>query len=289
MKKLKILPVFFTGLALLVGGFLAQPVLAAPGDVNGNGIAGEIGDLVYLLQYLFGDGPAPPNPIDADMDGTAGINVGDALQLTEFFLTGCDFNVPYTGACPTFSEIEFTFPVITSGKSDPFDVSLELTDNPGPDLAGIAIAFSYQHQAGHVGVDLDTVDFANSVVPGEWEMGAYIDNVNKRALLLLNSSSDYPPLSSGTTGLVATLTFTRTDNPAGEATFLRATVFPPTHSSMLITGLCADGTSPPERMLVPKFVFGRNGDLNCDGKVDVADLGYLINHLFLGGSPPCNW
>jgi hypothetical protein len=289
MKKPKSLQVFFTGLALLAGGLLAQPVLAAPGDVNGNGIAGEIGDLVYLLQYLFGDGPAPPNPIDADMDGTAGINVGDAFQLTEFFLTACDFNVPYTGACPTFSEIEFTFPVITSGESEPFDVSLELTDNPGPDLGGIAIAFSYQHQAGHVGVDLDTVDFANSVVPREWEMGAYIDNVNKRALLLLNSSSDYPLLGSGTTGLVATLTFTRTENPAGEATFLRSTVFPPTHSSVLITGLCADGTSPPERMLVPKCVFGKNGDLNCDGKVNVADLGYLINHLFLGGSSPCSW
>ncbi len=30
-----------------------------------------------------------------------------------------------------------------------------------------------------------------------------------------------------------------------------------------------------------------SGDVNCDGEVDVADVIYLINYLFLGGSPPC--
>jgi hypothetical protein len=28
------------------------------------------------------------------------------------------------------------------------------------------------------------------------------------------------------------------------------------------------------------------GDANCDGEVDVADVMYLINYLFIGGSPP---
>ena len=30
-----------------------------------------------------------------------------------------------------------------------------------------------------------------------------------------------------------------------------------------------------------------SGDANCDGEVDVSDVLYLINYLFLGGSPPC--
>jgi hypothetical protein len=30
-----------------------------------------------------------------------------------------------------------------------------------------------------------------------------------------------------------------------------------------------------------------SGDVNCDGEVDVADVLYLVNYLFLGGSPPC--
>jgi hypothetical protein len=29
------------------------------------------------------------------------------------------------------------------------------------------------------------------------------------------------------------------------------------------------------------------GDANCDGFVDVADIMYLTNYLFIGGSPPC--
>ena len=28
------------------------------------------------------------------------------------------------------------------------------------------------------------------------------------------------------------------------------------------------------------------GDCNCDGKVDVGDVVYLINYLFRGGPPP---
>jgi hypothetical protein len=30
------------------------------------------------------------------------------------------------------------------------------------------------------------------------------------------------------------------------------------------------------------------GDVNCDGNVDVADVMYLINYLFTGTSPPCS-
>jgi hypothetical protein len=29
------------------------------------------------------------------------------------------------------------------------------------------------------------------------------------------------------------------------------------------------------------------GDANCDGFIDVADVMYLTNYLFIGGSPPC--
>ena len=30
-----------------------------------------------------------------------------------------------------------------------------------------------------------------------------------------------------------------------------------------------------------------SGNINCDGVVDIADVVYLINYLFIGGSPPC--
>ena len=291
MKRLIIFPVFCLALALVMTGFFRQTALADPGDVNGDGMSYTLGDLAYLLDYLFDYGPQPPNPIDADIDGTAGINVGDVFQYAGIFLYGiaeCNF-VPYTGVGPSFSEIEFAFPVITSGGTEPFDVTVDLIDNPGPDLVGIVIAFSYQHQPGHVGVDLDTVDFAGSIVPAEWETGAYVDSVNKRALLLLSAPGDYLPLSSGITGPVATLTFTRTEDPSGEATYLSPAVYPPAHSSVLTTTYCAKAPAPSDRMLYPKLVFGKNGDVNCNGVINEGDVIFLLNYLYFGTSPPCVW
>jgi len=288
MKKLKILSVFCV--AFLVCGFFAQPALAIPGDVNGDTWV-NASDVIYLISYLFLDGPPPPNPIDADVDGTAGISLGDMFQLTEhLFSPPCDL-MPYTGLPPSFSNIKFTFPVITSGGTDPFNVTLDLTDNPGPDLIGIVITFSYQHEPGHVGVDLNSVDFAGTIVPPEWQTGSAIDPVHKKARLLLMPANldDDPPLAAGTEGLIATLTFTRTENPAGSATFLSPTVYPPTNSPMVITDYCADDTPPADRVLIPRYVLGRNGDVNLDGRVDISDVVYLINFLFIGGPPPLVW
>jgi len=292
MKKIKILSVCCVALALLMGGFFAQPALAQPGppgDVNDDGNV-NANDIIYLIDYLLLNGNAPPYPIDADVDGTAGISLGDVFQLIEhLFSPPCDL-MPYTGLPPSFSNIKFTFPVITSGGAEPFNVTLDLTDNPGPDLMGIVITFSYQHEPGHVGVDLNSVDFAGTIVPPEWQTGSAIDPVHKKARLWLNASnSNAPPLAAGTEGLIATLTFTRTENPAGFATFLSPTVYPPTNSPMVITDYCADDTPPAERVLIPRYVLGRNGDVNLDGRVDISDVVYLINFLFVGGPPPLVW
>lgn len=31
------------------------------------------------------------------------------------------------------------------------------------------------------------------------------------------------------------------------------------------------------------------GDVNCDGVVNVSDVVYLINYLFINGPAPCCW
>jgi hypothetical protein len=292
MKKFRIVSVFCVALAILMGGFFAQPALSQqgpPGDVNDDGNV-NVNDIIYLIDYLLLNGNAPPYPIDADVDGTAGISLGDVFQLIEhLFSPPCDL-MPYTGLPPSFSNIKFTFPVITSGGAEPFNVTLDLTDNPGPDLMGIVITFSYQHQPGHVGVDLESVDFTGTIIPPQWTDKLYsIDNVNKKACLWLSAGSDDPPLAAGTEGLIATLTFTRTENPAGSATFLSPTVYPPTNSPMVITTYCADDIPPAERVLIPRYVLGRNGDVNLDGRINASDVVYLINFLFLGGPPPLVW
>jgi len=54
-----------------------------PGDANGNGYV-NLGDAVYLVNYIFKGGPAPwpPESGDANCDGAS--NIGDAVTLVDY-------------------------------------------------------------------------------------------------------------------------------------------------------------------------------------------------------------
>jgi hypothetical protein len=57
---------------------------AACGDANGDYVV-NVGDIVYLVTYLYKSGPAPLCPLargDANNDGV--INVGDVVYLVTF-------------------------------------------------------------------------------------------------------------------------------------------------------------------------------------------------------------
>jgi hypothetical protein len=58
-------------------------VSPARGDANGDGVI-DIGDVVYLVSYLYRNGPAP-NPVevgDCNCDGI--IDVGDLVYLINY-------------------------------------------------------------------------------------------------------------------------------------------------------------------------------------------------------------
>lgn len=286
MKKLAIFSVFCGVLAMLLGGFLATPASAVLGDINDDGII-NVGDVVYLVSYLFKGGPAPPNPIDADVDGSPGINLGDVIQLQGYLYAGCDL-LPYTGASVRVgSEIRFSSDLISVADGSTLDTTrINIIANGGPDLMGMIIPLSFANQPNEVEVDLLDVSFDGTIIPPDWDMWCMIDNVSKTVLLYpyADNPSD-TPVPDGTTGLVATLRFTEVVD--GDPLAMTTTEIPPSHSFSLISAYCANGTSPSERIFSPKLSLALNGDVNCDGIVNIGDVVYTVNYLFKGGPPPC--
>ena len=302
MKKLVVFSVFCGFLAMFWGGFFAPQARAILGDVNNDGEV-SLGDVVYLITYLFKGGPPPPNPIDADVDGSPGINVGDVFQLISYrYPPFCDL-LPYTGVTVRVgSKIRFSADLIDfSGGSFHETTQIKIIQNGGHDLMGMVIPLSYANRPNEVEVTIDSVSFAGSIIPPDWSrsgsvdngiswpMPASIDNDNK-IVLILPFADQYTdtPLDSGTTGLVATLYFTKIAD--GDPLALSTTEKPPSHSLMLISSYCADTfdvVSPSERIFTPMLPLALNGDVNCDGVVDLGDLVYNINYLYKSGPPPC--
>jgi len=66
------------------------------GDVDGDGTGPNVADLTYLVDYLFRNGPAPPEPLAADVDGSGGgPNVADLTYLVDYlFRNGPDPTCP---------------------------------------------------------------------------------------------------------------------------------------------------------------------------------------------------
>ncbi len=287
MKKLAIFLAFCGIIAILGGGFFASSARAILGDINGDGNLIFSSDVLYLINYLFKSGPPPPNPIDADLDGSPGINLGDLLQLIGYHFGGCPL-LPYTGASVRVSsQIRFSSDLIFPMSSGTLDTTyIKIIANGGPDLMGMVIPISYANLPGEVEVDLDQVSFTGSILPAEWNKAAAIDNTNKRVLIYIYPGYPTDPaLVGGTTGIVATLHFTKVSD--GDPLAISVTEIPPSHQFILISSYCANGVSPSERIFTPMLSLALNGDVNCDGIVDVGDVVYTINYLFKNGPIPC--
>jgi hypothetical protein len=280
MKKILILSVCCGLLAVAGIGFPGAPALAQSGDVNGDGKAWTLGDLTYLIEYLVSEGPPPPNPIDADVDGFPGINLGDAFHFAAYFVEGDCWPLPYVGVgVRKSSEIRFSSDLIFSMQAGMLDTtSIRIIENGGPELSGMVIPLSFANQPDEVEVTLESVSFEGSIIEGSGM--SVIDNDDKTVLL---SSSEL--IIPGTTGLVATLYFTKTSDGAPLA--MSVTEIPPSHSFMLIGPACAGGVPSNNRVFSPKISLSENGDLNCDGVIDIGDAVYITNYLYRGGPPPC--
>ncbi|MDH4156395.1 MAG: M20/M25/M40 family metallo-hydrolase [candidate division Zixibacteria bacterium] len=67
--------------------FDEQPATYADGDLNRSGGV-NISDVVYLVSYLFGGGPAPVNPNLADVNSSCTVNISDVSYLVAYLFGG---------------------------------------------------------------------------------------------------------------------------------------------------------------------------------------------------------
>ena len=65
------------------------------GDIDGSGSGPDIGDLVYLVDFMFNGGPPPPIEAAANVDGVNGIDIADLVYLVDFM-----FNQGPAPTCP---------------------------------------------------------------------------------------------------------------------------------------------------------------------------------------------
>jgi hypothetical protein len=67
------------------------------GDINGSGAGPDISDLVYLVTYMFQNGPAPVCAEEADINGSgAGPDISDLVYLVTYMFQ----NGPAPAPCP---------------------------------------------------------------------------------------------------------------------------------------------------------------------------------------------
>ena len=63
------------------------------GDINNDGSV-DIGDLTYLVDYLFNGGPPPPCLDEADVNGDGSVDISDLTYMVDYFFGGGPAPVP---------------------------------------------------------------------------------------------------------------------------------------------------------------------------------------------------
>ncbi len=69
---------------------IATTIKLICGDINNDGTGPDITDLVYLVDYMFQEGPEPPVKCLANVDGQGGetIDIADLVYLVDYMFTG---------------------------------------------------------------------------------------------------------------------------------------------------------------------------------------------------------
>jgi hypothetical protein len=132
--------------------------LHRPGDVNGN-CAINVGDVVYLISYLYKGGPEP-RPTDAgDVNGDCSVDIGDVVYLVNYLykggpppVCGCASHPELAGNCggcrDSYDMRKTAGPAevrLINLKSSERGKQVAVIDGSfGVDVAGVQFEFSYK-------------------------------------------------------------------------------------------------------------------------------------------------
>jgi hypothetical protein len=271
--------------------FLSTSADAEQGDCDGDGVGGTVADFVYLTEHLFMDGPAPPIPRTCDCDNFPGVNYGDIWQLQKHIQNPLSTPL-YDSPGYDYPAVEPSMKFLVLGKPDGESTTeaallgKRFTDHTPPyDLSGLLLTISFAAGPGEADLNCTGIDFSGSAainLTGNYDNGS-------KTLWIWNSQQGcmyvWPDWR-----IIATVQFVLDPSGSpGSGVELRPGVSGARRPIMLGVPSFRPGIAPGFRVNYPVFVpleAEQVGDVSCDGIVDIDDVVYIINWIFIGGPPP---
>jgi hypothetical protein len=262
---------------LFIGGVVNQLPCYDAADINDNGLV-ELSDYVYMAHWFFGSGPQPPAPYPTPgTDPTPGTTVPTAPDSRFTFKIGEAFGFASNTGLKIPLTVSNSVPIHGFQMVFRYDGTLIRIDEMLPDETALkeVNAEYIIHQAFNR--------------PGP-SLGGY------SCLVDFATPIDFRTLPAGTDQLVGNIVVSVSLIADPGETILK-----------FVDGVTFPADGPPEKLapihnLVvvdtqvfrPNLVDGKvtirkafiRGDSNQDKRVDIADVIYVLNYVFLGGSAP---
>ena len=286
-KLLKITPILLLIAFILSAG---QPAKSLPPECTGdldNDYDVDVGDAVYLVWYIFSDGPAP-DPIEAsDLDECGSINITDFSILTNY-MYNLDILFPceYSGDCYhqlAGNQVVMGCPLEIVNPSDEL-IPLPIYINNSIALSALLVGLHYSSDD----IEVMSVDYTGSILPPS--IFVLTDKVvpAENKVLLAWKSFDYDGLLPQSGGLLAILYIqVQSGAPQQEIDFTIAfvepageTIFSPYGGGSIIPEFIDCGTADA---IISYIICG---NVNGDELVNILDIVYLINYKYKQGPAP---
>jgi hypothetical protein len=245
------------------------------GDANGDGVVNS-GDIVFLINYLY-LGTSPPHPYEAgDANGDTRVDIADIMAIANYYFLGESIYCYGDRPCGDLGERDtLLIKGVWGSAGDTVDVPISIF-NDDSIFFNLSLLIPDPSKA----IFLDTV-ITDSVRLEPMDLSCVLhDTTGIRICWFPDTTYDSTDLLVPGYGIVAYLRCVlKQDISPGSALCIDTTFFSPGHWTRFYTR--------DTYCIIPEFkCVAQRGDVTGDGVINVADVLYLINYLFLGASAP---